>query len=121
MSNNQETKQIPDEVIAICAVNAALKTPGVEELFGGFSNTLSKNLLGKELISKGVNVYQGDSGVVINVHIVAEFGCKIPAVAWEVQENVKKEVTAITNLRVSEVNIHVEGVKKSTKGEEEDD
>ena len=46
--------RISDEVIAVCAANAALKTEGVVNLSGGISNALSKNFLGKELNSKGV-------------------------------------------------------------------
>ena len=58
MSTSKEhaegTVKISDEVIAVCAVNATLKTEGVAGLAGGISNTLSKSLLGKELLSKGV-------------------------------------------------------------------
>lgn len=35
---------------------------------------------------------------------------KIPAVAWEVQVNVKNEVEQMTGLSVTAVNIHVQGV-----------
>ena len=54
-TSNQHAGGVPrisDEVIAVCAINAALKTEGVADLSGGFSNTLSKNILGKELMSK---------------------------------------------------------------------
>lgn len=61
--------KISDEVIAVCAVNAALKTEGVAGLAGGISNTLSKNFLGKELLSKGVKVSQSDGTAQIDVFI----------------------------------------------------
>lgn len=105
------TVKISDEVIAVCAVNAALKTEGVANLSGGISNTLSKNILGKELTSKGIKVNQTEDGVEIDVHIIVEYQTKIPAVAWDIQENVKKEVQSMTELKVAAVNIHVEGVK----------
>ena len=69
VANEQKagTLKISDEVIAVCAANATLKTDGVAELAGGFTNTLSRNLLGKELLSKGVKGEHsvrrvGDSG-----------------------------------------------------------
>jgi len=105
------TVKISDEVIAVCAVNAALKTEGVAGLAGGFSNALSKNILGKELMSKGVKVTQSDEGVIIDVHINVKYRAKIPAVAWDIQENVKKEVQSMTELTVIAVNIHVQGVE----------
>ena len=45
--------KISDEVIAVCAANATLKTKGVADLAGGISNALSKNFLGKELTMEG--------------------------------------------------------------------
>ncbi len=103
--------KISDEVIAVCAVNATLKTKGVANLSGGFSNALSKNILGKELMSKGVKVSQSEEGVEIDVHITVKYHARIPAVAWDIQENVKNEVQSMTGLPVRAVNIHVQGVE----------
>lgn len=36
---------------------------------------------------------------------------KYRAVAWDIQENVKNEVQEMTELKVTAVNIHVEGVE----------
>lgn len=109
--HSENKVKISDEVIAVCAVNAALKTEGVSSLAGNFSNTLSRNILGKELLSKGVKVTQSDEGVEIDVHIIVKYHVKIPAVAWDIQENVKKEVQSMTELTVKAVNIHVQGVE----------
>lgn len=109
--HGEDAVKISDEVIAVCAVNAALKTEGVANLAGGFSNTLSRNILGKELMSKGIKVSQGEEGVTIDVHIIVKYHVKIPAVAWDIQENVKKEVQSMTEIPVKAVNIHVQGVE----------
>lgn len=111
MVHGDDNLKISDEVIAVCAVNAALKTEGVASLAGGLSNALSKNILGKELMSKGIKVSQADDGVEIDVHIIVKYHVKIPAVAWDIQENVKKEVQSMTELTVKAVNIHVQGVE----------
>ena len=103
--------KISDEVIAVCAVNATLKTKGVSDLSGGISNALSKNFLGKELTWKGIKVNQSEEGVEIDVHIIVKYHAKRPAVAWDIQENVKNEVQEMTELKVTAVNIHVEGVE----------
>lgn len=121
MPQSEDKLKISDEVIAVCAVNAALKTKGVARLSGGFSNALSRNLLGKELLSKGVKVSQSDEGLQIDVHIIVEYLTKIPAVAWDIQENVKKEVQSMTELPVTAVNIHVEGVEIPSEGKNTND
>ena len=121
MVHGEEKLKISDDVIAVCAVNATLKTDGVAGLAGGFSNALTRNLLGKELMSKGVKVNQTEDGVQIDVHIIVKYQTKIPAVAWDIQENVKKEVQSMTELPVTAVNIHVQGVEIPPEGKDTND
>lgn len=102
--------KIADEVIAVCAVNAAVKTDGVASLIGGVTDIITKNILGKESISKGVKVNQNDDGITVDIFLVVKYGFQIPSVAWDVQENVKKEVETMTDKEVFSVNIHVQGV-----------
>ena len=64
---------VSDEVIAVCAVNATLRTRGVAEMEGGIPNALSKNLLGRELLAKGVKVNQTEEGVETDVFIKVEY------------------------------------------------
>ncbi|PKM85746.1 MAG: Asp23/Gls24 family envelope stress response protein [Firmicutes bacterium HGW-Firmicutes-11] len=113
-TNNNEDKvgtvKIADDVIAVCVLNATLKTAGVSALSGGLTDSLSRNLLGKEPVYKGIKINQGDDGVVIDISVIVEYGVKIPAVAWDVQENVKNEVEEIIDIPVIAVNIHVAGV-----------
>lgn len=115
MSENIEKNSISDEVIAVCAINATLKTDGVVRMAGGFSNALRKNILGRELVAKGTKVTQADGKVEIDVHIIARYGYKIPQVAWDIQENVKNEISTMTGLDVTAVNIHVQGVENNDK------
>ncbi len=111
-ANEQKTGALKfsDEVVAVCAANAALKTTGVAELAGGFTNALSKTILGKDLLSKGVKISQGDGKLNIDISVIVEYQVNIPAAAWNIQEHVKKEVESMTELPVEAVNIHVQGV-----------
>lgn len=113
MANEQENGiiRVSDEVIAVCAANAILKTKGVADLAGDFTNTLSKNILGKELLSKGVKASQNEEGVIVDVFVIVEHKVNIPSVAWDIQENVKKEITSMTGLTVNAVNINIQGVQ----------
>ena len=114
MSSGTEEKlgtlKISDDVIAVCTMNATLKTKGVAGLSGVFSDNISKNIFGKEPLYKGIKVNQSDEGIGIDIYIIVDYGVKIPEVAWDIQENVKKEVEAITEAVVKAVNIHVQGV-----------
>lgn len=104
------TIRFSDEVIAVCAANATLKTKGVADLAGDFTNLLSKSILGKELLSKGVKVSQTEEGVIVDVFVIVEYKVNIPSVAWDIQEHVKNEIITMTELKVNAVNINVQGV-----------
>ena len=109
------TVKISDDVIAICAVNATLRTKGVAEFSPVFADNFSKNFFGKDPLYKGMKVSQNDEGISIDIFVIVDYGVKIPAVAWDIQENVKKQVEEMTATPVKAVNIHVQGVRM--KGE----
>ena len=111
-------EKFPDNVLAICAINATLRTKGVHSMTGDLTDSLSENLLGKELLSKGVKVNQEKDGVILDVYVIMDYGSKIPAVSWDIQENVKKEVETMTDKNVKAVNIHVQGIKMPNKANE---
>ncbi|HEY9758972.1 MAG TPA: Asp23/Gls24 family envelope stress response protein [Oculatellaceae cyanobacterium] len=71
------TLKISDDVIAVCARNATLKTKGVADLSSVFSDSISKNIFGKEPLYKGIKVNQNDEGISIDIYIVVEYGVKI--------------------------------------------
>lgn len=104
--------KISDEVMAVCAINATLRTPGVAGLTGGLTDSISETILGKESLSKGIKVNQTDDGIVLDVYVVVKYGVKIPVVAWDIQTNVKEELEIMTSRSVSAVNIHVQGVER---------
>ena len=104
-------EKFSDNVLAICAINATLRTKGVLDVVGGLTDSLSENILRKETLSKGVKVNQEDDGVVLDVYVILKYGTKIPAVAWNIQENVKKKVESMTDKTVKAVNIHVQKIQ----------
>ena len=107
-----------DEVLAVCAVNATLKTEGVSNMAGGMYDALSKNVLGRESAAKGTKVSRSGEETAVDVSVIVDYGCNIPSVAWEIQENVKEELRHMVDVDVTAVNIHVQGV--SMKSDEDD-
>ncbi|HCS74301.1 MAG TPA: Asp23/Gls24 family envelope stress response protein [Clostridiales bacterium] len=108
-----------DEVIAIIAGLAATEIPGVAGMSGGLAGGIVE-MLGRKNLSKGVKVVVGEKETAIDLFVVAEYGVRIPEMAWNIQENVKKSVENMTGLTVKEVNIHIQGVvfEKENKKEE---
>ena len=110
---NNETNnkiKIADEVVAVIAGKAVSEIQGVYEMSGGFAGGISEVLSGKKSLSKGIKVLVEDDKTKIDVNIVVEYGVRIPEIAFEIQTKVKKAVETMTGLKVSEVNVHVQGV-----------
>lgn len=101
--------RITDEVVAIIAGLAATEVPGVTSMSGGIAGGIAE-ALGRKNLSKGVKVEVGEKEAAIDLYIIVEYGCRIPDVAWNIQEKVKKSVESMTGLNVVEVNIHIQGV-----------
>ena len=101
--------KINPEVIAIIAGAAAMKVPGVAGMSGGITGEIAE-MLGRKNMSKGVKVEVGEKETAIDIYITAEYGFRIPDVAWRCQEEVKKAVEELSGLEVIEVNIHVQGI-----------
>ena len=88
---------------------------------GGFAGGISEVLSGKKNLAKGIKVDVTDSQAKIDVNIIVEYGTRIPDVAYEIQNRVKKAVESMTGLVVEEVNVHVQGVNTDVvKGETEE-
>jgi uncharacterized alkaline shock family protein YloU len=100
---------ISDEVIAIIAGLAAVEVSGVYSMSGGLTGGIAE-VLGIRNLSKGIRVETKADKVYINIYIIAEFGARIPEVAWNIQETVKKTVERMTGMKVAEANIHVQSV-----------
>ena len=86
----------------------------------GFAGGISEVFSGKKNLSKGIKVDVGEKEVKIDVNIIVEYGARIPDVAFEIQTRVKKSVETMTGLKVSEVNVHVQGVHAITEKDQEE-
>lgn len=102
--------KIADDVIAVIAGSAASEVPGVASMAGGFAGGISEVFSGKKNLAKGIKVEAGEKETRIDVNIIVEYGVRIPDVAFEIQNRVKKAVEGMTGLKVVEVNVHIQGV-----------
>ena len=119
IEENNEGIKISNDVVAVIAGVAVSEVRGVASMAGGFAGGISEVLSGKKNLSKGIKVDADEKEVKIDVNIIVEYGSRIPDVAFEIQNRVKKSVENMTGLKVAEVNVHVQGVKTEKDDEEE--
>lgn len=104
--------EVANDVIATIAGAAAMDCYG---LVGMASRSQLKDgiteLLGREVLSKGIEVREEHGEIVIDLHIIVGYGIKISEVAHNVQSKVKYTLDQMIGLKVSQVNIIVQGVR----------
>ena len=119
IKTENEGIQISNDVVAVIAGVAVSEVQGVYGMAGGFAGGISEVFSGKKNMAKGIIVdVEGDKAK-IDVNIIVEYGSRIPDVAFEIQNRVKKSVENMTGLKVEEVNVHVQGVNTDTAKKEE--
>ncbi len=113
--------KVADEVVSIIAGLAATDIEGVASMSGGIAGGIAE-VLGRRNLSKGVKVEVGTEDAKLDIFIVVEYGVRIPDVAWDIQESVKKAIEEMVGLQVAYVNVHVQGIhfpEKENEDEEE--
>ncbi|WP_167278207.1 Asp23/Gls24 family envelope stress response protein [Paenibacillus lupini] len=106
---------VNDDCIAVIAGSAAMDCYG---LVGMASRKQLKDgiaeLLGRENMSKGVQVRRENEELHIELHIIVSYGTKISEVAHNIQNKVKYVLNDVIGLQVDQVHIFVQDVRVST-------
>ena len=110
IKTENEGIKISNDVVAVIAGVAVSEVQGESGMAGGFAGGITEVLSGKKNLAKGIKVDIEEEKVKIDVNIIVEYGSRIPDVAFEIQNRVKKSVEGMTGLKVEEVNVHVQGV-----------
>lgn len=104
--------RISEDVIAIVAGSAALDCYG---LVGMASRKQVKDsiteLLGRENLSRGVQVRIQEDEVIVDMYIIVSYGTRISEVAHNVMDKVKYTLDTYLGLTVDKVNVIVQGVR----------
>ena len=101
---------VSDDVIAVTAAMTAARVRGVSSLVGGITGSITKNILKMKNVTQGVKVSHEDDSLVIDIFLNVYYGYRIPQVAWEIQETIRKEVKTMTGEDAGAGNSHVQGV-----------
>ncbi|HEY4400196.1 MAG TPA: Asp23/Gls24 family envelope stress response protein [Lactobacillaceae bacterium] len=101
--------QITSEVVEVIAQIATTEVAGVYQLRGSLQDRLAR-AFGVKAHGKGVEVTDGEAGLVLDVYIFVTYGAVVPKVALNVQAAIKNQIALMTDLTVDQVNVHVEGV-----------
>lgn len=100
------------------AAIAALVIEAVKECYGvvGMSSRGRLDDLAGSLQRnprRGVDVSQGEQGVIVDIYVIVEYGTRISEVATGVMRRVHFTLTNTAGIPVEAVNVHVQGLRVS--------
>ena len=103
---------VENEVIARLAGTVAMECYGVVGMAARNIRDGLVGLLRRESLSKGVRLQTLDEGaLVINLHVIVEYGTNVVAIAQTLMDNVRYKIEESVGLPVRQVNIFIEGVR----------
>lgn len=68
-------------------------------------------LLHREHYEKGIQVTSNEETIEIDLFIIVQYGVSLVAVTQSLIENIKYTIENMTSLKVSAVNVHIEGIR----------
>ena len=112
--NNQLGKiHISEDVISTIAGSAAVECFGVIGMAAVSMKDGFAKLLKRDSLRKGIEVsIQDEDRVFLKLHIIVAYSINIYAVAENLIENVRYQVEEHTGLKVEDVEVFVEGVRR---------
>lgn len=102
---------IDDNVIATISGLSAMESYGIVGMASKNASDGFFELLKKESLTKGIKIYTDKNDVVIDLHVILQYGIKISVVAENIIEKVKFNVENLTGLKVKNVNVYVQGIR----------
>jgi uncharacterized alkaline shock family protein YloU len=103
---------ISENAISKLAALAAMECYGVVGLVPARIGDRFLSLLGKENLSRGVDIKINGKNVTINLYVILQGGVKVSEVANTIISQVSYKMKKLTSLKNVDVNVIVKGVKR---------
>jgi len=71
----------------------------------------------KEEANRTIKVEIKDNKPLINLFIIIKYGVRIPDIAWDIQNRVKKALMKKLGTEINEIDIHVQGIQFPKKSQ----
>ena len=111
LENQYGTINMENEVIARIAGLTAIDCYGIVGMAAKNVKDDIFQLLKVESLTKGIKISVQEDRIVIDMHIIVEYGTNITAIAENTISTVKYKVETVCGINVEQVNVFVEGVR----------
>ncbi len=107
--------EISPTAIASLATKAVLKCYGVVGMASPDRRYGLVTLFRRNNYRRGVKVQLVEDQIIIDLYVITEYGMRISEVTHNIMSNVKFSVEKALGVPVSQVNVHVQGLRISDK------
>ena len=111
IKNDIGTVYITEDVMLKVAGYAALECYGIVAMSSKRAKDGLVQWLGKENLSKGIQIRMVDDMLDVDLFIIVEYGISISAVAATIIDTVKYKIEHLTGIKVGRVNVSVEDIR----------
>lgn len=111
IKNDIGTIFISEEVMLKVVGYAALESYGIVAMSSKRAKDGIVEWLGRENLSKGVQIRLVEDMIDVDLYIVVEYGISMTAACESIKEVVKYKLESMTGVKVRNVNITVEGIR----------
>ena len=111
VKNDIGTIYISEDVLLKVVGYAALECFGIVAMSSKRAKDGLVEWLGRENLSKGVQVRMVEDQLDVDLFIVVEYGISVAEVCKTIVEQVKYKLESMTGVKVRRVNISVEGIR----------
>lgn len=101
--------EVAPEVLEVISGISANEVDGVYAMQGRFT-TEFKSIFGKTSHNKGVHLVSNEEGLKVEVYCYFKYGVNVPKVALDIQQRIREQVYHMTEIELSEINIHIVGI-----------
>ncbi|MGE4282626.1 MAG: Asp23/Gls24 family envelope stress response protein [Clostridia bacterium] len=102
---------IPADVLANMVGIAATQCYGVVGMASRNTADGLVSLLKREVLSKGIRVVVDGDYLVVDLHIIVEYGVNISAICENIVNNVRYSLESMTGLKIKKINVFVESMR----------
>lgn len=111
ITNDIGTIYITDEVMLKVVGYATLECYGIVAMASKRASDGIAEWLGRENLTKGVQIKMVDEKLEIQLYIIVEYGISISEVCKTIVQTVKYKLESMTGVSVGKINISVEGIR----------
>jgi uncharacterized alkaline shock family protein YloU len=106
----QGSVHISEDVITELAKRSLSNIEGVQAGSPGLASKLGLGRKATEGVRISLDENAGTSEITVDVYVMVKYGLRIPDLAWDVQECVKKQLEDLTGYVVKAINVNVQGI-----------